>query len=436
MNEAAQEGFPTHGGATMVSMRSFAAAARRVLGGHAQEGTEVVDGLRGLAIALVVWYHFWLFSFLRPAPTLFGHQFNVEFIPNTGFLGVDLFFGLSGFCLFFPFVRRRLADPKAPILTPQRVFDFWWRRLVKIVPSYIIVLVITALVARPRIGGSDQMVYAIVNHLTFVNNSYIDQFGQDNSVFWSLAIEMQFYVLFPLIALLFLRSPIVTYGALTAIALGFRHWQVAAFSNVEPIARQLPAYLDDFAAGMFAAYVLTLLRTRAASLERWRPLFSLAAVLVAAGILYQLSGAAAAQVGPNGRELWDRDHRALLAISYASFLVTASLGMRWFRSLIGNPILIFASLISYNLYLWHTLIGIYLWRNRIPSPATADAHDDPVWRHTYFPLALALAIGVSAAITYFVERPLLRRKGEDLGFAFAFERRASFSQPADVHLPQ
>ena len=55
---------------------------------------DVLDGLRGIAIALVVWFHLWQVSWLDP--------YGLVFIPVSGFLGVELFFFLSAFCLSYP----------------------------------------------------------------------------------------------------------------------------------------------------------------------------------------------------------------------------------------------------------------------------------------------------------------------------------------------
>ncbi len=63
----------------------------------------VLDGMRGIAVLLVLWYHIWEISWLpAPAPWL-------QWIPETGFIGVHLFFYLSGFVISIPFVLAQFA---------------------------------------------------------------------------------------------------------------------------------------------------------------------------------------------------------------------------------------------------------------------------------------------------------------------------------------
>ena len=91
----------------------------------------VLDGMRGIAVLLVLWYHIWEISWLpAPAPWL-------QFIPETGFIGVHLFFFLSGFVITFPFVRAQLAGEPQPTWG-----HFAWRRFIKIVPSYVLSIVV------------------------------------------------------------------------------------------------------------------------------------------------------------------------------------------------------------------------------------------------------------------------------------------------------
>ena len=64
---------------------------------------DTFDGLRGAAIAVVVWYHLWL---VTGVPT--------TLLAQTGFMGVDLFFFVSGFCLFHPYARHVFEGRPAP----------------------------------------------------------------------------------------------------------------------------------------------------------------------------------------------------------------------------------------------------------------------------------------------------------------------------------
>ena len=82
----------------------------------------VLDGLRGIAVLLVLWYHVWEISWLATPPWL-------AFLPATGFIGVHLFFFLSGFVISYPFIRARLRETPPPTWG-----QFAWRRFIKIVP--------------------------------------------------------------------------------------------------------------------------------------------------------------------------------------------------------------------------------------------------------------------------------------------------------------
>ena len=185
---------------------------------HVRSGTEAVDGLRGVAIALVVAYHTYLFSWFTPALTVFGVDLPVVIPARDGYLGVDLFFTISGFVLFFPHAMRALGSDGVV----EGTVEFAKRRFIKIVPSYAIALVATLVVATEYLRAP-ALWTNVATHAAFVQNAFDDGFGRANSVFWSLAIEVQFYLVFPLVARAFRRYPLATAAELFAIAFVYRH---------------------------------------------------------------------------------------------------------------------------------------------------------------------------------------------------------------------
>ncbi len=362
----------------------------------------MVDGLRGVAILLVVVYHTWLFSWLTPELTIFGWSAPVDVIARSGYLGVELFFAISGFVLFFPHAESALHGGKLP-----GTREFAYRRFIKIVPSYALALAATAIVAAPLFHSTRDLAAVLANHIFFLQSFWHDGFGPVNSVFWSLAIEVQFYLFFPAIAVAFRRFPFATAGAMIAIALGYRYALAGCCLQNEPVQRELPAFLDVFAFGMLAAYAVVSLRTRFADLARYRWLFTLAALISALCILALLGGADAVTYDDGGRERWILGHRTLLAASVAALIVASCSAARWWRAVLANPAFVFFSVLSYNLYLWHTLLLIWMWQHGVPKAATPNPHDDPHWKLVYIALGWSACLAVSAAITYFVERPLL-----------------------------
>jgi peptidoglycan/LPS O-acetylase OafA/YrhL/lysophospholipase L1-like esterase len=143
-----------------------------------------LDGLRGLAVAAVVVYHF--------AP---------DRLPG-GYLGVDLFFVLSGFLITSLLLEEYRRTGAIDIRT------FWIRRARRLLPAALITLLVIAALAAFGIDRAGGVRGDLISAAFYVNNwhqiaaerSYFDAFGQASATthFWSLAIEEQFYVLFPL----------------------------------------------------------------------------------------------------------------------------------------------------------------------------------------------------------------------------------------------
>ncbi|WP_344058342.1 acyltransferase family protein [Terrabacter lapilli] len=176
-------------------------------GGPGRPGRiEGLDGLRAVAIVAVLVYHL-----------------NASWLPG-GFLGVDVFFVVSGFLITTLLVRER--DRTGRIALSR----FWVRRARRLLPALVLCVVTSVLIARAV--SQDLLVdigREIVGALTFSTNwleitagtSYFDQTAPQLFMnFWSLAVEEQFYLLWPLLTLALLAfSSRVRVGAAVAVGL-------------------------------------------------------------------------------------------------------------------------------------------------------------------------------------------------------------------------
>src|SRR5438270_10662086 len=147
----------------------------------AQTRLAVLDGLRGIAVLLVLWYHVWEITWL-PAPLQ-----ALQFMPETGFAGVDLFFFISGFVIVYPFVKALVNND-----VPPSWGLFAYRRAMKIVPSYILSIVLVIAVGYAQFANTGEAFEDIVTHLLFIHTWFNSTAGSINGVLWTLAVEVEF----------------------------------------------------------------------------------------------------------------------------------------------------------------------------------------------------------------------------------------------------
>lgn len=366
---------------------------------------QALDGLRGIAILLVVWFHVWQISWLpAPLPAL-------QFLPETGFSGVTLFFFLSGFVISYPFLLARARGT-----APPGWRHFASRRSIKIVPSYVLSIAVLIAVGYAHFSSPSQAFGAIATHLLFVHTWFASTYGSINGVLWTLAVEVQFYLLFPLIWFCFNRTPALTAGAMIALALGYRIY--AARCCLHTFAPQmfdnLPGYLDIFAIGMLAALTFVSLEPRAGTFA-WR-----AGGLVAAGagiVLFCLlsQNLYASRHMDMWDTAWQTVNRTWWGAAFSLVAAGTLLAAPWWQRTVGNPLFVFFGFISYNWYLYHQAVARELLAVRIPPYATSNAVNDPHWQVAFTVIAFGASLLFAAAVTIFFERPLMRlgriRKG-------------------------
>jgi peptidoglycan/LPS O-acetylase OafA/YrhL len=173
-----------------------------------------IDGLRFVAIIAVLAFHVraitaWHFGVTLESPT--GANGPVNWIFGAGCDGVELFFAISGFILALPFARQHLGMGE-----PVRLKAYYLRRLTRLEPPYVIqlvfVFVVTCLFLRhqpthPELFHQPDWLAHTLRHLgvsLFYGSNFVyHDYPQPNIVLWSLEIEVQFYLLAPLLARLF-----------------------------------------------------------------------------------------------------------------------------------------------------------------------------------------------------------------------------------------
>ena len=359
----------------------------------------VLDGLRGIAVLLVLWYHVWEISWL-PAP---WYQY-FQFIPETGFIGVHLFFFLSGFVITYPFLRALDKGQRLPAWG-----HFAWRRFIKIVPSYVLSIAVayaTGYAVIERLGAAPWQ--EILSHLLFVHTWWQSTYGSINGVLWTLAVEVEFYCVFPLIWWCFRRRPWITALAMYAIAFAWRaELQHCCYATLFPQwSENLPGYLDIFASGMLSAYIFVRIGHRVRE-SRWNavaPFVAIAGIAMAALLLqnfYEFRNA------DQWQAVWQVKWRGLFAVAFATIAVASLCAPRWWEVLFANPPLRFLAIISYNLYLYHQMTARQLVNLHIP-PYVGNPHANATWQVQYTIAAVVVTIAQAALVTYLFERPLLQ----------------------------
>ena len=359
----------------------------------------VLDGLRGIAVLLVLWYHVWEISWL-PAPLPW-----LQFIPETGFIGVHLFFFLSGFVIAYPFLRAQAAHQPQPAWP-----HFAYRRFIKIVPSYVLSIVVAYAIgyaATVRFGNTSA-VREIVTHLLFIHTWWQETYGSINGVLWTLAVEVEFYLIFPFVWFCFRRAPWLTTVGMATIAVVWRSWAAhCCFTTTFPVlAENLPGYLDIFAAGMICALLFVRYGHRIRE-SRGAPAMTLVAIAGWIGLAWLLIGIYGYRMAPQWEVAGQLYTRALYGASFAAIAFGSLCAPGWWQQILANATLRFLALISYNLYLYHQMIAREMVTMHIP-PYHGDPHFDPAWQVTYTVLAFVVTIVQAALVTYLFERPLLR----------------------------
>lgn len=322
--------------------------------------------VRGLAaISVVIWH-------------AVGYQNQLPDIFNTpGRTAVWLFFGLSGYVIAYGFIHKRYK------LTIGDLKDFYTNRFLRIYPLFLTVSLI--------VWGTELLVSGIspLDIKDFPAQLFALQFNHSyilSGVFWTLGIEIQFYILAPLLVMPILqnvgrRQLIVIFSLYTCMYC----WILFAVTQLgwSYDGRNVISNLPHFFVGMIACQIVTMLKPSKLRL-RLSIIGAITLILLTNWLYHQ-----------SPKLYWTAGSFLIDLMIFMFILAHASLGRNRFKS---NKLYIpFALLgtLSYGIYAWHGYLMKYL----------PELSDKPL-------VLIVISVGVAYLSYRFIESPALRLKRE------------------------
>ncbi len=330
-----------------------------------------IDGLRALAVLPVVGFHF-----------------SSAWVPG-GFLGVDVFFVISGF-LITSIILKEHAEGSFTLK------DFWVRRIRRLYPALLTMLFVTALVGHFVLLGPERRslasqgfsvlaVFANVK-MWLLTSGYWGAAAMDLPLLhtWSLAIEEQFYILFPVALLALLRwcprwaFRVIVTGALVSFALCL----VGTARDPSMAFYLLPTRAWELAAGCLLAMRCHSQPMASPAVMRFAPQLAIAGLATVLASFFLMRGGDAL---PGWRPL-------VPVIGTLLVIAFATNGDGAVKRLLSTGLMTYVGRLSYSIYLWH-------WPVIVFAQQLERVHG---WRVP--PSILPFVIGVLSVLSYhFVE---------------------------------
>lgn len=337
-----------------------------------------LDGLRAVAV-LAVWFEHWG---LPPIPGL-------RRISDWGGMGVWLFFVLSGFLITGILLRGRVAVESGGASVSGAVRTFYARRFLRILPVYLLALIVATIL----LPETRKLFWW---HLTYTTNLWYGIHLYEHvpgAHFWSLAVEEQFYLIWPWLVLLAPRRHLLKIMLIVAVAsvtyrLGYvlQPWQKP---HVTTMINWSFGTFDRLALGAILSVLWeTASHDRIRQLCRWSLWTGLAGM-----IAMQLLEAH----NPYSRLAFAL-HPTAAAVLFFWLVDGAARGFRGpVGRLLQSPPVLYVGRISYGIYLFHGFVPHLLARFHAPLPQ--------LWI-LRFPLLAGVTIAVASLSWYLLESPL------------------------------
>jgi peptidoglycan/LPS O-acetylase OafA/YrhL len=341
-----------------------------------------LDGLRALAVAVVVARHFGLHA-------------------EGGLAGVDVFFVISGFL-----ITSLLLDERAKTGTVS-FRNFWARRALRLFPA-LLVAIAFALAMSLAVDASvrHQTIVAVPSVLLYVGN-WFTVFGHAHSLglmssFWSLAIEEQFYVIWPIVAVVWLAK--TTHRTRAAYIVGFLAVADCVWSLVAAHVLNI-GYVyyrtDTHAMGLLAGSALALFLSSKGAMELKKR--TSLALRILGGVAFFAVLVITFSIPYNNETL---QQLAVIGATCASFvlvlqLVVAPTGI--LSRIFKHPVCTWFGRRSYGIYLFNYPIAYVLLQH--------DQQYSHVHRLAVTVLGVIAIVAITAASYRWIEQPFLRRKG-------------------------
>lgn len=398
------------GSASVPSGDISAAPPARALSSTDTDHLDGLDGLRAMAALSVFGVHF---NQMIGLDTVIW-PFELKRWLANGNTGVALFFVLSGFLLSLPFWKHALAGG-----SKVDIKDYFVRRLARILPAYYLCLSGLVLIMAAR--GNAPSFNNILSHLVFLHNINDGQILEINSPFWTLAVEMQFYFLLPLIMLALrplsfgkalITATVLAIGtyvanyALISLLLERNQWPIKAtviwpFSlyisgpNSFVLTYSTLAHLSYFLIGLATAALFVRHRT---AIRHRSYLADAVFFLCATGIFLILSTPLDDLLqAPTGHYNWPIVPILLAAMIFV--VPRAQLA----RAILESRLVRWLGAISYGIYIYHYPIQKTLFR------AFEHSSLPPADNWWLFALSSLVLTAILAAMSHYVfERPAMR----------------------------
>lgn len=361
------------------------------------------DGLRAIAALTILGTHTIFAAFYTSTGALGPWTANLD-------IGVPIFFVISGFLLYRPFVSARSGSTKAPTTT-----RFYRRRLLRIVPAYWVALTVLSIYPLSKATFDDWPKYYFFLQSYTPSSSGLGQA-------WSLCVEVSFYLLLPVYAYLMLRLlrklparrriafELAVLALLSLVSAWF--WSRHADGETVLILLGLPHYLYWFALGMALALLSVWgcgeqgRRSRVIDVISrhsglcWAVAIGLFIVL---GFLTTVPRTGIGFSPAVSMIRWGLQPLIAALLVLPAVFQSPSGGLPA-RLLTLRPVA-WLGLISYGIYLWHLAVVVIVFRsNWIESPNTA------IRALLGLVIVFAIVVPLAAVSYYVVERPFLRLK--------------------------